>query len=177
MEEQVVFGGSLSNSPLKNPDFYNWNRVKVRYCDGGSFSGDIDSPLEVKLDKVNQSKLIYFRGRRIWQAAMDDLLSLGLKHAKEALLSGCSAGALASMIHCDDFRKQLPDNAVVKCISDAGFFVDVRDVMNKTTIQSFYRDVVSLHGMAPQLSASCTRGDKCIFPQYLVRGTCISYWI
>ncbi|KAH7438554.1 hypothetical protein KP509_04G020100 [Ceratopteris richardii] len=74
------------------------------------------------------------------------------------------------MIHCDDFRKQLPDNAVVKCISDAGFFVDVRDVMNKATIQSFYRDVVSLHGMAPQLSASCTRGDKCIFPQYLVRG-------
>ena len=21
-------------------DFYNWNRVKVRYCDGGSFTGD-----------------------------------------------------------------------------------------------------------------------------------------
>lgn len=22
------------------PDFYNWNRVKLRYCDGGSFTGD-----------------------------------------------------------------------------------------------------------------------------------------
>jgi hypothetical protein len=21
-------------------DFHNWNRVKVRYCDGGSFTGD-----------------------------------------------------------------------------------------------------------------------------------------
>jgi hypothetical protein len=21
-------------------DFFNWNRVKVRYCDGASFSGD-----------------------------------------------------------------------------------------------------------------------------------------
>lgn len=21
-------------------DFYNWNRVKLRYCDGASFSGD-----------------------------------------------------------------------------------------------------------------------------------------
>jgi hypothetical protein len=22
------------------PDFYNWNRVKLRYCDGASFAGD-----------------------------------------------------------------------------------------------------------------------------------------
>jgi len=22
------------------PDFFNWNRVKVRYCDGASFSGE-----------------------------------------------------------------------------------------------------------------------------------------
>ncbi|XLR19517.1 hypothetical protein S83_047429 [Arachis hypogaea] len=22
------------------PDFYNWNRVKLRYCDGASFTGD-----------------------------------------------------------------------------------------------------------------------------------------
>ena len=21
-------------------DFFNWNRVKIRYCDGASFSGD-----------------------------------------------------------------------------------------------------------------------------------------
>jgi hypothetical protein len=21
-------------------DFYNWNRVKIRYCDGGSFAGE-----------------------------------------------------------------------------------------------------------------------------------------
>lgn len=23
-----------------NADFYNWNRVKIRYCDGASFAGD-----------------------------------------------------------------------------------------------------------------------------------------
>jgi hypothetical protein len=28
-------------------DFYNWNRVLVRYCDGGSFQGDADSPIQV----------------------------------------------------------------------------------------------------------------------------------
>lgn len=25
------------------PDFYNWNRVKVRYCDGSSFTGDVEA--------------------------------------------------------------------------------------------------------------------------------------
>lgn len=25
------------------PDFYNWNRVYVRYCDGASFTGDIEA--------------------------------------------------------------------------------------------------------------------------------------
>lgn len=24
-------------------DFYNWNRIKVRYCDGSSFTGDIEA--------------------------------------------------------------------------------------------------------------------------------------
>lgn len=24
-------------------DFYNWNRVKVRYCDGSSFTGDVEA--------------------------------------------------------------------------------------------------------------------------------------
>lgn len=42
----------------------------------------------------------------------------------QALLSGCSAGGLASLIHCDDFPKFLPKDATVKCLSDAGFFLD-----------------------------------------------------
>jgi len=24
-------------------DFYNWNRIKVRYCDGSSFTGDVEA--------------------------------------------------------------------------------------------------------------------------------------
>ena len=30
----------LSNDPMENPHFYNWNRVFVLYCDGFSFSGN-----------------------------------------------------------------------------------------------------------------------------------------
>lgn len=34
------FSSILSNDPSMNPDFYNWNRVYLRYCDGASFAGD-----------------------------------------------------------------------------------------------------------------------------------------
>ncbi|GMP63630.1 hypothetical protein CsSME_00025243 [Camellia sinensis var. sinensis] len=84
MEKQIPFTGILSNKAEENPDFFNWNRVKVRYCDGASFAGDSD-------DKAAQ---LEFRGQRIWSAAMEDLMSRGMSNADQALLSGCSAGGL-----------------------------------------------------------------------------------
>lgn len=42
----------------------------------------------------------------------------------QALLSGCSAGGLASIIHCDEFRDLFPKTTKVKCLSDAGLFLD-----------------------------------------------------
>jgi len=28
---------------LNGLDFYNWNRIKIRYCDGSSFTGDVEA--------------------------------------------------------------------------------------------------------------------------------------
>lgn len=42
----------------------------------------------------------------------------------QALLSGCSAGGLASILHCDEFRDLFPRTTKVKCLSDAGLFLD-----------------------------------------------------
>ncbi|RLN17378.1 hypothetical protein C2845_PM02G20700 [Panicum miliaceum] len=80
-------------------DFYNWNRVKLRYCDGGSFSGDSEYK--------NGSSVLYFRGQRIWDAIITDLLQKGLAKAKNVLLSGCSAGGLATFFHCDSLKERL----------------------------------------------------------------------
>jgi len=33
------------------PDFYNWNRIKVRYCDGSSFTGDVEAVNPVSFSK------------------------------------------------------------------------------------------------------------------------------
>ncbi|CAK9163340.1 unnamed protein product [Ilex paraguariensis] len=155
MSKWEVFSGILNNNVSLNPDFYNWNRVKLRYCDGASFAGD------AKFD--NGTSLLYFRGQRIWQAIILDLLPKGLGNARKALLSGCSAGGLASFLHCDNFTSYLPSNASVKCLSDAGFFLDARDISLNYTMRSFYEDVVSLQmlssnfqGVEQNLDKNCT---------------------
>ena len=46
---------------------YNWNKVLLRYCDGGSFSGNLDAPIV-----YNNAKL-YFRGHHILKGMQQDL--------------------------------------------------------------------------------------------------------
>lgn len=130
MTKYEIFSGILSNNASLNPDFYNWNRVKLRYCDGASFTGD------AKFD--NGTSVLYFRGQRIWEATIQDLLPKGLATAHKALLSGCSAGGLAAFQHCENFRNILPANSSVKCLSDAGFFLDVRDITSNHPMRSFF---------------------------------------
>ena len=52
-------GGVVSADCQINPDFCNFHRVWMVYCDGNSFSGNRYDPILVK------DKLLYFRGRRI----------------------------------------------------------------------------------------------------------------
>lgn len=37
----MELNGFLSDNSAVNPDFYNWNIVKVMYCDGMVYSGDV----------------------------------------------------------------------------------------------------------------------------------------
>ncbi|CAK8572635.1 unnamed protein product [Lathyrus sativus] len=161
MEDQIPFTGILSNKPEENPDFFNWNRVKVRYCDGASFTGDSE----------NEAAGIQFRGQKIWLAAIEELMSQGMRNAEQALLSGCSAGGLASIIHCDEFRSLLPKSSKVKCFSDAGFFLDAIDVSGGRTLRNLFGGVVQLQEVQKNLPKNCL--DKldptsCFFPQNLV---------
>ncbi|KAJ6747111.1 PECTIN ACETYLESTERASE 4 [Salix koriyanagi] len=167
MDHQVRFSGILSHQSSQNPDFFNWNKVKIRYCDGASFAGHPQHEFK------NGTKLL-FRGQLIWEALLDELLAIGLFNAKQALLSGCSAGGLATLIHCDDFRERLPKDATVKCLADAGFFLDEKDVLGNYTMRSFYQDVIQLQGVAKSLQKKCiTRMDpyKCLFPQEIIKET------
>ncbi|XP_050214157.1 LOW QUALITY PROTEIN: pectin acetylesterase 5-like [Mercurialis annua] len=161
----VSFSGILSRNRSQNPDFFSWNKVKIRYCDGASFAGHPESEFK------NGTKL-HFRGQLIWEAIMDELLSMGMSNAKQALLSGCSAGGLATLIHCDDFREHLPKDATVKCLADAGFFLDEKDILGNYTMRSFYHNVMELQGVEKSLHKSCiarTDSFKCLFPQEIIK--------
>ncbi|KAL9240741.1 hypothetical protein vseg_014925 [Gypsophila vaccaria] len=161
MEKFVPFTGILSNRQTENPDFYNWNRVKIRYCDGASFSGD----------RPNEEAGLYFRGQRIFSAAMEELKSLGMRHANQALLSGSSAGGMASILHCDEFQTLFPRNIRVKCLSDAGLFLDAIDVAGHRTMRKLFAGVVTLHGVGSNLPQSCIRRlnpTMCFFPHRVI---------
>ncbi|KAJ0094046.1 hypothetical protein Patl1_24703 [Pistacia atlantica] len=160
MEKQIPFTGILSNKAEENPDFFNWNRVKVRYCDGASFSGD----------SQNEAAQLYFRGERIWSAAMEDLMLKGMRYANQALLAGCSAGGLATILHCDEFRRLFSRITRVKCLSDGGLFLDAIDISGGRTARNMFGGVVSLQRVK-NLPQSCTKRLNpilCIFPQHLI---------
>ncbi|XP_066339863.1 pectin acetylesterase 9-like isoform X2 [Miscanthus floridulus] len=162
MAKVEFFSGILSNRAAMNPDFYNWNRVKLRYCDGGSFMGDSIY--------TNSSTVLYFGGQRIWDAIITNLLGKGLARAEKVLLSGCSAGGLATFFHCDSLKERLGGTVTVKCLSDAGFFLDLSDISGNNTIRQFFSSLVSLQRVQKNLNMNCLNSTDnaylCFFPQF-----------
>ncbi|GMP76534.1 hypothetical protein CsSME_00033161 [Camellia sinensis var. sinensis] len=82
MDGQVRFSGILTQELSQNLDFFNWNKVKIRYCDGASFAGHPESEFKASPVDVFQLEL-FFRGQLIWETLMDELLSIGLSNARQ----------------------------------------------------------------------------------------------
>uniref|UniRef100_A0ACD5WQC8 Uncharacterized protein n=1 Tax=Avena sativa TaxID=4498 RepID=A0ACD5WQC8_AVESA len=157
--------GILDSDQLKNPDFYNWNKVFVRYCDGASFSGDAEG-------RAQDGSTLYFRGLRIYEAVIHELMEKGLANATQALLTGCSAGGLATLLHCDDFSARFPQEVSVKCLADAGFFLNVKDISGERSFWSVYDGVVHLQNVREVLPKDCLANKEpteCFFPAELIK--------
>ncbi|KAJ1286596.1 hypothetical protein BS78_03G364600 [Paspalum vaginatum] len=163
--EPITFDGIFSKQKVDNPDFYNWNKVYVRYCDGASFSGDAE-------DEAQDGTKLFFRGLRIWDAVVDELMGKGMDNAKQALLAGCSAGGLATLLHCDNFRARFPQEVPVKCLPDGGFFLDIKDLAGDRFMRSVFNGVVQLQNVSEVLPKDClAKKDpaECFFPDELVK--------
>ncbi|KAA0163629.1 hypothetical protein FNF31_02790 [Cafeteria roenbergensis] len=114
-------GGYFSQDPKENPMMATWNMVFIRYCDGGSFSGSNFTTLNV------DGTRLYLRGHHILQAVMADLQTRDIGKATDVVISGCSAGGLATYLHVDEWRSQLSQATKVVGLPDSGFFLDVED--------------------------------------------------
>ncbi|CAI5512388.1 unnamed protein product [Closterium sp. Naga37s-1] len=161
-----AFTGILSNSSTENPDFYNWNLAMVVYCDGGGFAGtrrQYDLPT---------GGSIYLDGARVFKSVLEDLYERGLLQARKVLFTGCSAGAQAVSSMCDRVATYLPPGSV-KCMMDAGFFLDGWDVTGRMYFRDLSMRFTELH--RPAVEQGCgdaytgsTEYWRCFFPQYNV---------
>ncbi|XP_047963433.1 pectin acetylesterase 11-like [Salvia hispanica] len=159
----ISFGGMLDANSTLNPNFYNWHVVIIFYCDGSSFMSDVEA--------VDPKHNLTYRGARIYDAMMDELLRIGMGNAKNALLSGSSAGGLSTILHCDKFQSLFHNTTKVKCVSDSGFFIHGEHFIGADWRESSFSRVVSTHGLTNMLPTSCTSKFSptlCLFPENLV---------
>lgn len=114
------FNGMISDDDATNPDLYNYNKLFLNYCDGGSYAGTVAEPIVVG------TQTIYYRGRYILDAVYSTLFTMGLQNAETVVVSGCSAGGLAVYIHLDYIAERIKavnPNAKVVGAPGAGFFL------------------------------------------------------
>jgi hypothetical protein len=89
------------------------------YCDGSSWTAEVPHPISV------EGTNIYYRGRTLLDALIDQLLTMGLAQAKEAIYGGCSAGGLTTYLHADYFKSRMPATMRVSALADAMFVLDI----------------------------------------------------
>jgi hypothetical protein len=160
------FGGVMDSDPRQNPDFATWNRVVLWYCDGASFSGDRDAPLMVG------GTPIYFRGKRVLDALLDELLSpaFGMGSATDVLLAGGSAGGLSVYLHSDHVRQRMPPSVrSFKAFAISGFFLQHATAAGSNEYPTNMEGLFALHNSAGGVHPACLaaqpagQGWRCMF--------------
>eukprot|EP00479_Gromia_sphaerica_P011572 TRINITY_DN576_c0_g1_i2.p1 TRINITY_DN576_c0_g1~~TRINITY_DN576_c0_g1_i2.p1 ORF type:complete len:328 (+),score=79.60 TRINITY_DN576_c0_g1_i2:307-1290(+) len=112
-ETQILRNNLLDDDPVINPDFYNWNHIYIRYCDGSCHTGTQSQPNEWGL---------FFAGHLTVMAVVDHATTnFGLGEASEVLVSGSSAGGIGAFVNADPISEKLPD-ACVKASPQAGWY-------------------------------------------------------
>lgn len=160
----ATFDGFLSDDPQHNPLFFNWTMVFLMYCDGASFTGNMNNVV------IWKGTDLYFRGFRILQFAMQSIKSLS--DFSEVILTGCSAGGLATYVHAD-YISSIFAGMEFNAFSDAGFILDAPNVDGKMYIQGVVRYVYKMQNCTGGLNQDCVRayspqGEewRCFFAQY-----------
>jgi len=148
--------GPMSSDPVVNPAFRTFNRVYVKYCDGGSFAGD--TKMTYTSERADNITL-HFRGRRVLLAVVQRLIAefgLGADSGAEVLLSGCSAGGLAVLLNADVVRAALPHTVVrYKAVCGSGFFQARPSVDGVQVYQPQMKKVFLMQKLSHTLPSSC----------------------
>ena len=125
--------------------------MRAFQCDGASFSGNKETPFF----SPNATRLgtpgIWFRGKALLRAIQDNLLAeKGLADATDVVVSGCSAGGLATYLHCDQWAELIHSAGAekkVRCLADSGIFLDHQDPLAMADGPASYENMGYSDGM------------------------------
>ncbi|XP_050391636.2 uncharacterized protein LOC126810545 isoform X2 [Patella vulgata] len=166
--------GLMSSNPKINPDFYQWNIVEFLYCDGSSFLGNLSKPINY------HGKELYLSGAVIFEIIVEHLLkNTNIGMADLVLLTGSSAGGLASLIHADHLRQTLPKTVTtVKNVVDGSLFLDQKSTTDEHLMKNMLKETFELHNIKDSLILrKCTdqraETDKwqCFMPEVFMKYT------
>ncbi|EAS01086.2 pectinacetylesterase family protein (macronuclear) [Tetrahymena thermophila SB210] len=105
--------------PSQNSVMYNWNQVFVRYCDGHLYQGSSE-PINYK------NMTMYFRGYDNMVELFNSLSdNFGLKQSSTVVLSGGSAGGVATLYWTKYLRNFLNPKIKVLAAPDSSFYPDI----------------------------------------------------
>jgi len=160
------FDGLLSGDAAKNPLFYDWSRIKIKYCDGTSFSGKLSSSVNAN------GTSIWFQGKIILENVFKDLLGAEwFEGAQKTILSGESAGATAVFYHLN-FVSNLLGYEVIG-MPDAGLFLDINTVDGVRGWPKQLDSVMRLSNGTNNVDIRCLEKFpeetwKCHYPEYFL---------
>jgi len=171
MATTMSMRGPLSEDAKENPDFASWNHVVLAYCDGGSFTGMRHDAVDVG------GKKIYYRGYYNLKAIMNALLTQhGMNKATEVILTGGSAGGLATFIHADQIAAMLPKTVKrYKAAPFSGMFLRHVNVNNEVVYEQQLKQVFELQNSSYGVDVHCLVGKAekdrhlCMFGQETIR--------
>lgn len=163
--ETTTNGGMMSSDCDINPDFCNFNRVYLKYCDGNSFSGNRDEPM-----MVNDTP-VYFRGHKILQAVLKTLYShYNLKEAEQVQLTGNSAGGVATFMQADyvyDYIKtNSPKLEKFGSVPVSGIFLDQNSVEGNPVYQHQMASIFTLSNANTATNTQCLKHNRMLFKNW-----------
>jgi len=128
----TTFLGWAIESPnvTLNPDFHSWNHVFMPYCSGASFTGYRADPWAAggwpipghPGEVVPNGTMLYFRGAKNVEETVQELQrSMGMGVVDELIVTGASAGGLATILNVDRIAALTRARRSVG-LPNAGFF-------------------------------------------------------
>ena len=159
--------GYFSSMQEYNPNFWNWNKIYIRYCDGSNHQGYVKDPID-----HNGTKL-WFRGfNNTFGVLQYARQNLGLFDAEEIIISGGSAGGQATYVWAPFLQDFFPKRIRLMGIADAGLFLDVYNPLAQCNLNRNLNKKVAYYTNSQNLELfeKCpfrkTEIWKCLMTQY-----------